>query len=158
MAKKVEVDFRALVVAVAMVILATVGSAFATYLIFAGGSPGGFGANEVSSSLSDGQREPIGPTFSAGDFTVNLASNGPTRFIRTGLVMEVSEGRTVGELEERRPQVRDRVIAILRARSTSDLNQANGLEDLRESIMESVNELLIRGTVVNVYFIDLVVQ
>ena len=159
MAKKVEVDLKVLIVAAALVIFATVGSAFATYLIFAGGNGVGFGSNGTDVSVSgDNQREMMGPTFSAGDFTVNLTSNGPTRFIRTGIVMEVSERNTIGELEERRAQVRDRVIAILRSRSTSDLNQTNGLESLRNSIMESVNELLIRGSVVNVYFIDLVIQ
>jgi len=144
-----------------LVIFATVGSAYTTFLIFGGGNgPGsGGGGSSIGDVSSSPAKRELGPTFSAGEFTVNLSSPGvQTRFVRTGIVVEVSEKSALAEVEQREPQIRDRIITILRSRHIDQIGTPEGVALLRTEIMESINELLIRGEIVDVFFIDLVIQ
>ena len=154
MAKKVEVDFKLLIGAIALVIIATVGSAYTTYLIFRSDSNPG----EPNPSAVAAKRE-LGPTFSAGEFTVNLAATGvQSRFIRTDIVLEAQDKKTITELERRDPQIRDQIITLLRSRTAEQLQTEKGLELLRMEIIASVNNLLITGEIADAFFIDLVIQ
>lgn len=156
MAKKVEVDFRLLVVAIALVILATVGSAFATYLIFR--------SNPSSSTAVDAQgvevKKEMGPTYDVGEFTLNLTgkNGGSSRFIRTEIVLETSDKKVVGQLEKRQPQIRDLLISLLRGQSVAQLSTEHGMELLRFEIIQRMNTLITKGEVTDVFFIDLIVQ
>lgn len=155
MAKKIEVDFKLLIVAIAFVIIATVGSAFATYLMFR--------SNSSSQSASDiaaaSTRKEMGPTYAVGEFILNLAStSNQQRFIRTEIVLETSDKKVVAELEKRQPQVRDLIITLIRSRTAEKLNNETGMELLRFEIMKNVNELVSKGEVTDVYFIDLIIQ
>ncbi len=159
MARKVEVDFKLIIGAMALVILATVGSAFVTYLMF-GSTGSAISGSDNSMTESSSAPRPMGPVFEAGEFTVNIST--PTaqpRFIRTGIVLEISSERNLKqELESRHPQIRDRIITILRGRSVEQLNQTGGLDELRRDIVRSINDLLLQGEIIEVYFMDLVVQ
>lgn len=156
MAKKIEVDFRLLVAAIALVILATVGSAFATYLIFR--------SNPSSQATVDAYgietRKEMGPTYDVGEFTLNLtAKNGNSpRFIRTEIVLETSDKKVVSQLEKRQPQIRDLMISLLRSQTAEQLNSENGMELLRFEIIQRMNALVSKGEVTDVFFIDLIVQ
>ncbi len=152
MAKKVEIDIRFLIVAIALVIIATVGTGFTVYLMISGSQ-----LPFATDSLGDSQKKPpIRPTYDIGEFTVNLAGSSSLRFIRTGIVLELDDKSAETEISRRQPQIRDRIISVLRTCTLADLNAENGLETLRTKIMASINELLINGTVTNVFFIDLV--
>ncbi len=154
MAKKVEIDVRFLIVAIALVIVASVGSAFTAYLMLSGSDAPFTGENPTGSQ----KKSQIGPTYDIGEFTVNLAGSSTLRFIRTGIVLELDDKNAVAEIERRQPQVRDRIISVLRTCTLTDLNAENGLEKLRMEISASINGLLINGEVSNVFFIDLVFQ
>ncbi|MGI6147959.1 MAG: hypothetical protein GX195_06390 [Firmicutes bacterium] len=154
MAKKVEVDLKVIIGIIALVIIATAGSAYSTFLIFQRGST----SQEVSEAAAAKKRD-IGPVFDAGEFTVNLMSTGTQpRFIRTGIMVEGSAPNVVTELEKRTPQIRDLVISLLRLCTVEELRTVNGVDNLRSKIVEGINELLISGHVVQVYFVDLVIQ
>ena len=154
MAKKVEVDMKVIIGIVALVIIATVGSAYSTFLIFSRGTPPSEAAGAATSNKRD-----IGPIFDAGEFTVNLMSNSvQSRFIRTGIMIEGSCTNVVTELEKRTPQIRDLVIGLLRLCTAEELRTINGVDNLRERILEGVNALLLAGDAVDVYFVDLVIQ
>ncbi|HBG09726.1 MAG: flagellar basal body-associated FliL family protein [Limnochordia bacterium] len=154
MARKVEVDLKLLIVAVAFVILATVGSAFTTYLIFRGNA-----AQTPQGAEASVERRELGPTYELGEFTLNLLSSpNQRRFIRTQIVLEASNKKVVGELEKRMPQVRDEVITIVRARTAEDLSTQAGMESLRLDILKAMNTLVSKGEVTDVFFIDLIIQ
>lgn len=153
MAKKVEVDLRLLIVAIALIIIASVGSAFTAYLILSGND-----LPFVSASSDSQQKSDIGPTFDVGEFTVNMAGTMPSRFIRTGIVLEFDDKSVINEAERRLPQLRDQIISILRGYSVADLNGENGVEKLKSSITDSINTILISGEIVDAFFVDLVIQ
>ncbi|HKM43275.1 MAG TPA: flagellar basal body-associated FliL family protein [Limnochordia bacterium] len=154
MAKKVEVDAKLLVIAIALLIVATVGSAFATYLIFGRGSveePQQFGETTT--------RRAMGPTYDVGEFTLNLTSiTNQLRFIRTSVVLEASDSKAITELEGRAPQIRDQLITLLRVRTIDELSSHDGMEVLRFDIIKAMNALLSKGEVTDVFFIDLILQ
>ena len=80
------------------------------------------------------------------------------RFIRTEIVLEASSKKAVEELENRMPQIRDAVITLIRARTAEDLSTQAGMESLRFDILEATNELVTKGEVTDVFFIDLIIQ
>lgn len=152
MARKVEIDSKFLILAVALVIIASVGSAFTAYLMISGSNIFGQKDTELQ------QKQDIGPTYDIGDFTVNLAGGTSLRFIRTGIVLEVDDKSVVAEAERRKPQIRDRIISVLRRCTLNNLTAEDGLDKLKDNIIESINEFLISGQIVDVFFIDLVFQ
>ncbi len=154
MARKVEVDLKLLIVAIALVILATVGSAFTTYLIFRGDA----GQAPLDREATAARKE-LGPTFGLGEFTLNLLSSpSQRRYIRTEIVLEGSNKKVIGELEKRVPQIRDEVITIIRSRTAEDLSSLAGMESLRLDILKAMNALVSKGEVTDVFFIDLIIQ
>lgn len=154
MSKKVEVDAKLLIVAVALLIVATVGSAFATYLIFGRG-----GTEEGAQAAETTTRRAMGPTYDVGEFTLNLTSTtNQLRFIRTRIVLETTDSKVVSQLEKRAPQIRDQLISLLRSRTVEQLSSAEGMELLRFDIIKSMNTLVERGEITDVFFIDLILQ
>jgi len=154
MARKVEVDLKFIIGIVALVIIATAGSAYSTYLIFQRGTQ-----PAETLKISDVQKRDIGPVFEAGQFTVNLMTTGlQPRFIRTEISVEVSSQAVVTEMERRTPQIRDLIISLLRLCTAEELRTPDGIDGLRTRIIASINDLLIQGHVVDVYFVDLVIQ
>lgn len=154
MAKKVEVDFKLLIAAIALVILATVGSALATFLMFRNSN-----APETSQVETVTTKKNMGPTYPVGEFTLNLVSTAnQQRFIRTDIVLETSDKKVVEELGKRQPQIRDHLISLLRSRSAEQLSSEKGMELLRFDILKTMNTLVTKGEVTDVFFIDLIVQ
>lgn len=154
MAKKVEVDLKIIIGIIALVIIAAVGSAYSTFLIFGRGS-----APSDQNQAASASKRDIGPIFDAGEFMVNLMPSGAQpHYIRTGIMMEGSRQEVIDELEKRTPQVRDLVIKLLRLCTIDELRSVNGLDDLRAKIIDGVNDLMISGEVIDLYFVDLIVQ
>lgn len=117
--------------------------------------------NVSRDGASGGRRaEGPGPMYEIGTLMVNLATNGApgVRYVRTGVVLEADSEKTLRELERRQPQVRDRIIAVVREQTAESIAGNDGQDRLRESLVRSVNELLSEGEVVQVWFTDLVVQ
>lgn len=133
------------------VILAAVTSFFLFNML--GGEAG---SGEDMALLGKGN-EDLGPTYSLGQFIVNLPFDGGYRFLKTELVVELSDKDLVGELEERNPQIRDIVIKLLRGLEKEELEDP-GNEKLKERIKASINEVLHSGRIQKVFFTDFVIQ
>ena len=101
----------------------------------------------------------MGPTYDVGEFTLNLTSTtNQLRFIRTRIVLETTDSKVVTQLEKRAPQIRDQLISLLRSRTVEQLSSAEGMELLRFDIIKSMNTLVERGEITDVFFIDLILQ
>lgn len=150
-------NVRTLLVIVSLVILLASGAAY-TFFAIVGGPLGPAGTDSTVATRRGGDSP--GPMFEIAPLMVNLSTNGTpgVRYVRTGIVFEVDADRTRRALEEREPQVKDRVISIVREQTTASISGSEGLEQLRASLRQAVNELLPEGQVVQVLFTDLVVQ
>jgi len=150
------VDVRNILILVALVILLAAGSAYSVYM-FMGFT---FGREPGAAERVDSRQGVAGPLLDVGSFTVNLAAGDlpSARYVRTGIVLEVDSETTKRLLEERQPQVRERVIRVLRQQTMESIRGVEGMERLKEQVQAAVNETLADGTVRDVYFVDLVVQ
>lgn len=146
-------NVRTLLLLISFVILLASGSAYVVFSIV--GGPLGGGDMAVS-----GRTNQPGPMYDIGTLTVNLSNNGApgARYMRTGVVLEVDSDKTMRELEQREPQVVDRIISVMREQTAQSISGAEGQEKLRAQLLESVNEVLFEGRIVQVWFTDLVVQ
>lgn len=152
MSRKVEVDIRFLIVALALVIVASVGSAFTAYLMLSRNSP------SANADKANAASRGIGPTYEVGEFTVNLAGTNSIRFIRTGIVLELHKDGDVREAERREPQIRDRIITVLRTCTLADLSAPEGLGQLKAKLIAAINDLFGTEKISDIFFVDLVYQ
>ncbi len=153
---------------VAVIIAASTASALLAYLVFNRGLPPSPRVTSepvparppAAEKAEAAEPPPLGPTLDVGEFVVNLAP-GPglaVRYARLTLVVEVDRRESVGELQRRLPQVRDTVIALFNTKRFEELTARDGLDRLRRELAEALSKLVPKGRVVNVYFVDFVVQ
>ena len=150
-------DMRNLIILVALVILLAAGTAYAVYAFL--GVSFGWRSSGPGAGVAAVLGEP-GPMLDAGSFTVNLsAGTGPSvRYLRTGIVLELGSPEVQVALEQRMPQVRDRIIGVLREQTMESLHGSEGMARLKQQLRASIEELTGPGTIVDIYLVDLVVQ
>lgn len=96
-------------------------------------------------------------SYDPGDeFITNLNDN--RSLIKVQLVLEVTNKKMVKELEKENHIVRDAVITVLRKKSPSEINQDDGIEILKEDIINHLNHVFESDEFINVYFEEIVVQ
>jgi len=120
-------------------------------------SLGGLTGGDEEEQKEEEANNEIGPTYQLGDFTVNFAEENNFNFLKASITFEVSHEKLVEELNKRNPQIRDLVISILRAQSSSDI-KAPSTKSIKDEIKTRVNEKLNTGEINSVWFTQLVIQ
>ena len=109
-----------------------------------------------------GQEEPApGPpryTVPMKEFQVNLADTGARRFLRMRIYLAFDERALVKEVEERQPEIRSEIIAVLRSKTVADLDGPEGMDALQQVILEQLNGLLKGGQIHSLYFDEFIIQ
>lgn len=126
-------------------------------LVIAAGTSYGFMMFFMHGSTERAREVTIGPTYSLGDFVVNLTAGRGYQYIQASIVVEVSTDNVIDELEKRSPQIRDCIIAILRDQTVADIEEPDA-QTIKNRIMASLNSLLYTGQITQVWFTQLVVQ
>src|SRR5690554_1288575 len=126
-------------------------------LVIAAGTSYGFMMFFMHGSTERAREVTIGPTYSLGDFVVNLTGSRGYQYIQASIVVEVSTENVIEELEKRSPQIRDCIIAILRDQTVTDIEEPDA-QTIKNRIMASLNSLLYTGQITQVWFTQLVVQ
>ena len=103
------------------------------------------------------EKKEFGPTYTLGDFTVNLSDSGGYQFIKASIVVEVSDEKVIQELEKRSPQLRDVLISNMREASVKEIEEP-GAKNLKRKIKNELNTVLGEGQIENVWFTQLVIQ
>jgi len=80
------------------------------------------------------------------------------RYLRINVSLEVVDDDVADTVRRRIPELRDAVIMTLSTKSVADLATATDKRRLRDEIFRDVAARLPAGTLLNVYFSDLVVQ
>ncbi len=104
------------------------------------------------------EKRDLGPIYSMDEITTNLADTNQRRLIQVKIELEVSDKKTLTELEELKTPVAHAVLLVLRSKTYDELNGSAGMEMLAKDIKEKINEILTQGEVVNVYFPRLIIQ
>jgi len=146
---KVNIKMIALIVVLIIIITGIMSFTFFTFFSV---SDNVDGKEAEQRSVKD-----IKPTYNAGNFVVNLSDSSNMNFIKASMVFELEDGEMVEELDKRKAQIRDEIIAILRSQSQKIIEEP-GAKTIKSIIKNSINQLLISGKILNVWFTELVVQ
>ena len=159
MNERLRLDAKSFSILVAIVLFAVAAAALVTYRVVDY-------RILVDAGVVAGERRPdrstpdLGPTHDLGVMTMNLAASpsGMVHYLRAQLVVEVQDEKALSLLEQRKVQVRDRIITIVRGRTMEDLEGEAGLMQLRSDLVTALNDILPGQPVRNLYFVDLVMQ
>ncbi len=91
-------------------------------------------------------------------FLVNLADEGGRRYLKVTMDLLIGSEKGKKEVEDKLPEIRDRIILVLSNKSTADVLDNLGKEKLKEEIRRSLNEILTTTKVSKVLFSDFIVQ
>ena len=92
-------------------------------------------------------------------FIVNLVSTGGgKRYLKTSIALEMSIAEMQPELDSKVDILRDTIITILSDKTFEEIQTTRGKQKLKEEILARINEFLVDGRIVNVFFTDFVVQ
>lgn len=99
---------------------------------------------------------------------VNPAGTNGTRFLSTSIGVEIPKGGKDGGgghgegdgggFEAASPIIRDILIAILSSKTMEELSSVDGKKQLRDEILLKLNEAIKPDSILNVYFVDYVLQ
>ena len=110
------------------------------------------------STTDNGSAQTTGPILPLETFIVNLADPNGNRYLRVTIKLELKSDEITEQVEKRLPHIRDGILMILPTKKYSDINSVEGKTALRDQIMASINNLLNKGSVTNIYFTEFVVQ
>lgn len=126
-------------------------------IMIAAGTSYGFMRYMAISDQNRVEQTSIGPTYSLGDFVVNLSGTRGYQYIQASIVVEVTTENVLDELERRSPQIRDGIISILRDQKIVDIEEPDA-QVIKNRITAVLNDMLKTGKVSQVWFTQLVVQ
>lgn len=90
--------------------------------------------------------------------TINLADKDSKRYIKVKVSLGYEKNtKLASELEKNKDKVTDCVISVIRSKKADDLNAAHE-EDVKKTIKDKVNEILINGQIEQVYFSEILIQ
>lgn len=115
-------------------------------------------ASPQAKAAPEKEKPVIGAVFPLDTFIVNLSDENFNHYLRVTMHLELNDAKLTEELQKRLPQVRDVMFNILPAKRFKDIQSVAGKQALREEIMAAVNKLLVGGKVINIYFVEFVVQ
>jgi len=115
-------------------------------------------ANAPVSGQHSASQPFIGPIVPLETFIVNLADPGGKRFLRVTVDLELTDAAVESELQTRMPQVRNAVLMVLPNKRFEDISSSDGKLQLRDELIQGINQYLAAGQVRNIYFKEFVVQ
>lgn len=157
-----------IIVAVLLVLILIIGGV-AAFLMMKGGDEGGAEGNQTSSheeksahkekkSHGDEHATEVGPMYPMTTFIVNLMSDSGQRYLKTTLSLELDNPEMTEEVEKQKDRIRDTILNILTSKTVEEVTTAKGKEDLKNEMVEKINEGLKDGEIRNVYFTEFVIQ
>jgi flagellar basal body-associated protein FliL len=125
------------------------------------------GAKPAATAEAEAEKEEEAQTLPGEQFTVdeiiiNPAGTHGRRFLRLGVALEAAEGEggaeVMTELETRKAQIRDLFIREFSLRTLEELTDATVREELRLACIQKINDIMVKGKILNLYFTDYVLQ
>ena len=104
------------------------------------------------------QMAQLGPLFPLDTFIVNLADEERSRYLRITMDLELTASSDADKLNQRLPQVRDRILMILPSKRFDEIASVDGKTALRDEIINKLNSLFPKTVITNIFFTEFVVQ
>lgn len=115
---------------------------------------------EAQTQHEEAQRESefIGTLIPMETFLVNLAGSRGGKLARINMELEVDTSEVQEEIDRRKPQIRDIIIILLSSKTYSQISTAEGKEQLRNEIRDTVNPFLTKGKIKRVYYTEFILN
>ena len=144
---------------IAVMLVLTIGLAAGFFMMWGKLSDMNSAANAaVSTEAEQSQTAQLGTLFSLETFIVNLADVERSRYLRVTMDLELVESSDTDKLNDRLPQVRDRILMILPSKTFEEIASVEGKTALRDEIISKLNSLFPKEVVTNIFFTEFVVQ
>jgi flagellar FliL protein len=118
-----------------------------------------FPASTTPGTPPQKRTEKFGRVVALDSVVVNVAQTEGRRYLKVTVKLEVpDEEKTVKEIEGRKAQLLDLIVATLTRKSLSDLTSPEALETLRNEVLARVSHALGAERVRRVYITEFVVQ
>jgi flagellar FliL protein len=96
-------------------------------------------------------------TWEFADMVVNILGTRDTRVLRCVLHVEVNDKKALDELRLRELVFRDEILDILRSKTLEDLKYP-GENAIKRQVRDRLNQIMISGSVVEVYFKEFLIH
>jgi len=104
------------------------------------------------------QTPALGTLFPLDTFIVNLADQERSRYLRVTMDLELLAPADSEKLNQRLPQVRDRILMLLPSKRFADIASTEGKTALRDEMIGKLNGLFPGTVIKNIFFTEFVVQ
>ena len=108
--------------------------------------------------INQSQKAQLGPLFPLETFIVNLADEERSRYLRVTMDLELVAPTDTEKLNQRLPQIRDRILMILPSKHFDEIASVDGKTALRDEIINKLNSLFPKTVINNIFFTEFVVQ
>lgn len=100
------------------------------------------------------KKEPPPMTFDIGNFNINTADIDEPHFVRLKILIAYPEKNTplMMELGQRKYQIRDIIISTISSMKKEDLDEPIERQDLKERLKKLINNILVNGEIIDIYF------
>lgn len=99
-----------------------------------------------------------GQLVTLDSFVVNLSDPMGRRYLKTTMDVEVADSAAAAELTAAMPKVKDTLLLLLSSKSFEEISSMDRKLELKNQIVERLNQIVGKGKVRNVYFTEFVVQ
>ncbi len=99
-----------------------------------------------------------GGILSLEPFIANLADDGGRRYLKATFQIDFGSADVPAAMQARLPQLRDLLLTLFTSKTFDDIRTPEGKQQLREEIIQRVNQVLDRDLAKAVYFTEFIVQ
>ena len=114
--------------------------------------------SNAAAQNQQGQTAALGKLFPLDTFIVNLADQERSRYLRVTMDLELLAPADTEKLNQRLPQVRDRILMLLPSKRFADIASTEGKTALRDEMIGKLNGLFPETVITNIFFTEFVVQ
>ena len=113
-----------------------------------------------SSTVIDDSRplSEIGILYPLDTFTVNLKSDSGRRYLKVTLSLEIEGEELSLELDAKTAVLRDRIIRILTSKTLEEISSKKGKAKVTQQIVDTLNSMIVDGSIKDIYFTEFVIQ
>ena len=119
-------------------------------------------AHNATAENAEGQPEVAAETggqlVTLDSFVVNLSDPMGRRYLKTTLDVEVANAAAAAELAAAMPKVKDTLLLLLSSKSFAEISSMDKKIELKNDIVNRLNQIIGKNKVRNVYFTEFVVQ
>lgn len=101
----------------------------------------------------------VGPLYQfSSPFIVNLINPSGKTYLKSSITLELSNPKLNVEVEQKLPILQSRIIEVMSNKTTEEIATERGKERLKNEILVSLNQVLVDGTIKNVFFTEFILQ